>query len=130
MTVELLLTANELVKHNAIITIPEEKVELAFSSPIYPVDHLVVSIRKGAEITQIRTNGKPVDITEQCTSAGLVEITATLEARGVAAKVWQIEPIVVKEIGGNFIAVPQIVELEARVATLEKAIVELTKLNA
>lgn len=129
MQIKVLLLADSFSPHHEIVTLPEEKVEIAFSSPIYPTDCLVVSVRKGDTVKPYKPKCGIVDVTDFCASAGLVEITATLTVRGEAAKVWQIEPLIVKEINGGFAPVPQIVALESRVSTLEKALVELTKLT-
>lgn len=128
MKFEFILAATECVAHNAIVTLPVGVVELAFTSPIYPIDSLIITARHGDRVKNYRPVNGVVDITELCDRAGLVEIVATLEARGVAAKTWQIAPLVVKEIDGKFEPIPYIVELEKRVTTLEKALVELTNL--
>lgn len=130
MQLNFILTAGAFVPHNEIITAPEEKVELTFSSPIYPTDGLIISVRKGSDERQYKPkDGEPVDITELCRSAGVVEITASIATRGRVAKVWQIEPLLIKETPCGFEPVPQITALEERVATLEQALVELTKIT-
>lgn len=127
MKIKVTLGAASFAAHNEIITVPEEKVEIAFSSPIYPLDSLIITTRKGAEIKQYRLNEGAVDITELCNSAGLVEMTAILEARGNAAKVWQIEPLVVKELDGGFAVIPELVAMRQEIETIKKALVEITK---
>ena len=127
MKIKVTLGAASFAAHNEIITVPEEKVEIAFSSPIYPLDSLIITARKGAEIKQYRLTDGVVDITELCKSAGLVEMTAILEARGNAAKVWQIEPLVVKELDGGFAVIPELVAMRQEIETIKKALVEITK---
>lgn len=127
MKINLVLCAASFVSHNEIVTVPEEKVEIAFSSPIYPLDSLIITARKGAEMKQYRPTESVVDITEFCKSAGLVEMTAILEARGTAAKVWQIEPLVIKELDGSFAVIPELVAMRQDIETIKKALVEITK---
>ena len=127
MKIKVTLGAASFAAHNEIVTVPEEKVEIAFSSPIYPLDNLIITARKGAEIKQYRLTDGAVDITELCESAGLVEMTAILEARGNAAKVWQIEPLVIKELDGGFAVIPELVAMRQDIETIKKALVEITK---
>lgn len=127
MKIKVTLGAASFAAHNEIITVPEEKVEIAFSSPIYPLDSLIITARKGAAIKQYRLTDGEVDITELCKSAGLIEMTAILEARGNAAKVWQIEPLVVKELDGGFAVIPELVAMRQDIETIKKALVEITK---
>jgi hypothetical protein len=127
MKINVTLGAANFAAHNEIITVPEEKVEIAFSSPIYPLDSLIITARKGAEIKQYRLTDGAVDITELCKSAGLIEMTAILEARGHAAKVWQIEPLVIKELDGGFAVIPELVAMRQDIETIKKALVEITK---
>lgn len=127
MKINVTLSAASFAAHNEIITVPEEKVEIAFSSSIYPVDGLIINARKGGDLKRYRPIEGAVDITELCNSAGVVEITATLEARGEAAKVWQIEPLVVKELDGGFAVIPELVDLRQEIETIKQALVEITK---
>lgn len=127
MKVSVTLSAASFVAHNEIVTTPEEKVELAFSSTIYPLDALIISVREGAQGKQYRIKDGVVDITEFCQSAGLVEITAIYEVRGEAAKVWQIEPLIVKELAGSFVAVPELVAIRQEIETIKQALVEISK---
>lgn len=127
MTIKINLSAASFVAHNEIVTAPEEKVKLAFSSSIYPLDALIIIVRKGAQGKQYRIKDGVVDITEFCQSAGLVEITAIYEVRGEAAKVWQIEPLIVKELDGGFVAVPELVAIRGEIETIKQALVEISK---
>ena len=127
MKIKINLSADSFAKHHEIITNLEEKVEIAFSSSIYPLDALIISVREGAQGKQYRIKDGVVDITEFCQSAGLVEITAIYEVRGEAAKVWQIEPLVVKELDGGFVAVPELVAIRQEIETIKQALVEITK---
>lgn len=127
MKIKVTLGAASFAKHHEIITVPEEKVEIAFSSPIYQTDGLIIHVRKDNALKAFKATDGAVDITEFCKSAGLVEMTATLEARGKAAKVWQIEPLVVTEIADGFAVVPELVAIRKEVETIKQALVEITK---
>ncbi len=127
MTIKINLSADSFAKHHEIITTLEEKVEITFSSPIYQTDGLIIHVRKDNALKAFKATGGVVDSTEFCKSAGLVEMTATLEARGKAAKVWQIEPLVVKELDGGFAVIPELVAMRQDIETIKKALVEITK---
>lgn len=127
MTIKINLSANSFATHNEIITNLEEKVEIAFSSPIYQTDGLIIHVRKDNVLKPIKAKDGVVDVTEFCKSAGLVEMTATLEARGKAAKVWQIEPLVVTELPDGFAVVPELEAMRKEIETIKQALVEITK---
>ena len=130
MIIALSLDGENYVRHNEIITVPEEEVKLGFASSSYLLGVLVVTVINGAKSQQYKltSNEKEIDITEFCQKAGRVEITACLTVRGEVAKKWHIEPLCVREIDGSYQAIPEIEELKERLARAEKAIAELSQM--
>ncbi len=124
MIITLPLNAAPIVLHREAITLPET-VELSFTSCIYALGELVVTI--GGE--QYKTHGdKPIDVSAHFTKAGEVEIMVSLIARGDVVKTWAVEPFIVKEVDGTYKAIPEIENLKERVVLLEKASQELKTL--
>lgn len=127
MEIEICLGSASFASHQAIVTVPEEKVILAFSSLVYPTEHLIVTVRKSESEKYFRCKDGKVDITEFCDTAGLIEITAILETRGHSAKIWQIEPLIVKELFGSFDTIPELVAIRQELETVKKALIEITE---
>lgn len=128
MVINLSLQSSKFIRHNDIIVIPEEKVELEFITSCYSIGEILVSVRNGSAEKQFKLRDKPIDITDLCTVPGQVDITAQLLVRDNVAKVWQIEPLCVKEISGGYEVIPEIENLKAQLATANQAIAELAKL--
>lgn len=132
MNINLNLTANEYVRHGEIITLPVDNVTLCFSTP-YAVDELILTVTPPefegvTKPTQIRADkDKKADITPFFTRAGKLDITATMVIRGNPVKVWQIEPFIVKEVSGHFVAIPELESLKSELETVKKAIAEIVK---
>lgn len=131
MIIKLNLTANEYVRHGEIITLPAESVILAFSTP-YAIDELVLTVTPPVfngvtEPKQIKVKDGIADVTEFFNSAGTVDVTATLTIRGVPVKIWKIEPFIVKEVSGQYVAIPELEYLKSELETVKKAIAEIVK---
>lgn len=129
MIVKLNLTANEYVRHGEIITLPAENITLELSTP-YAVDELFLTITPPSfdgvtNSEKIRVKDGVADVTRFFTHAGKLEILATMVVRGVAVKVWKIEPFIIKELSGECVAIPEIENINAELATVKKAIAEI-----
>ena len=132
MNITLNLTANEYIRHGEIITLPVDNVCLCFTSP-YAIDELVVTVTPPeyegvSKPVQIRADAEhKADITPYLTHAGKVNITATMVVRGVPVKIWQIEPFIVKEVSGHYVAITELEYLKGELETVKKAIAEIVK---
>lgn len=65
------------------------------------------------------------DLSRYITKASVVEVTVDLILRGVTAKTWVLEPLVVRENGGQYILIPEVALLRAETKRLRKAMREL-----
>ncbi len=127
MLIELRLTASKFISHNEVITLPEEKVEIQFCTTAHSMGELILTVEspatEGGERYKI---GKmPINLTKHFTLPGEVKMWVSLCVRGETSRTWIIEPFCVKEIEGEYIAVPEIVVLKERITTLERAVSEL-----
>lgn len=125
MVIEFTLTHTNYLKHNEVVTIPEDKVELAFVKTHLSIGELILSVMKGTKMKQYKVKDEPVDITEFFTEAGEVNACLSLAVRGEVARTWQIEPFCAREIPAGIEVVPEVEHLKEEVATLKRAIVEL-----
>lgn len=128
MIIKLSLLSGNYIRHNEIIVIPEEKIELEFITSCYSVGNILISVRNGTNEKQFKFADKLIDITDLCTVPGQVDITAQLLVRDKVAKVWQVEPLCVKRIPGGYEVVPEIIELKSQLETTKRAISELCAL--
>lgn len=108
------------------ILLPEE-VSLEFRSDTYDLKNLLVTIRKGNEERQYKPNGKPIDISDLCKTAGLVEIEASLIANLQPVKTWRVESLLLVEVKGGFEAIPEIEALREEINLVKSAIRDLAK---
>lgn len=108
------------------ILLPED-VSLEFLSDTYDLKNLLVTIRKGNEERQYKPKGKPIDISDLCKTAGLVEIEASLIANLQPVKTWRVESLLLVEVKGGFEAIPEIEVLREEINLVKSAIRDLVK---
>lgn len=107
-----------------IIALPES-VKLVFESDSYVINVLLVTIN-GQQRKVLA--GRELDVSEFFKKAGKVEISVAAIEKGVVLKSWTAETILVKEIDTTYQAIPEVVELSAKIDTLSKAVAELAKI--
>ena len=130
MNIELNLNAESYVRHDKIITLPDERVAFLFKSACYAIGELLITVKVNNKEKQYKLQSEGgVDITDLITQACEVNMTAQFIINGNVAKTWQIEPLCVREIGGGFEAIPEIEHLKQRISVLEKAVTELSELT-
>lgn len=129
MTLDYVLNASSFVRHFDTITLPEDIVVIRFKSNTYMLDELLVTVEGGGIVKQYKTKSLEVDITEHCKQAGAVKITASIIVSGEAVKTWSIEPIRIKEVRGQYEALPELEALRTEVDTIKMALAELVKSN-
>lgn len=127
MVINFKLIHTNYLRHNEIITLPEDKVELAFTKTHLSVGELVLSVMKGTKVKQYKVKDDPVDITEFFTEAGEVNACVSLTVRGEVARTWQIEAFCAKEIPNGIEVVPEVEKIKEDVAVIKQAITEIHK---
>lgn len=126
MVINFLLSADKYLRHNEIITLPEDTVELGFDRGIYAAGELILTIAKGSECKQYKIPRENIiDITEFFHEAGEVKACLSLTVRGEVAREWQIEPFCAREIPNGIEVIPEVEALKEEIATLKVALVEL-----
>ena len=128
MKITLYLGSESFLRHNEIITLPEDKVEIEIKRTAFSSGDVILTVSNGREGKQYKICDKPIDISELCCIPGRVDMCATLSVRGEVARTWQIEPLCIKKVPSGFEAIPELVELRRRVSTLEKAVLEAVEI--
>lgn len=128
MIITLNLTVTNYLKHNEVVTLPEDSVELLFKQTAYSVGDLVLTVAKGEKVKQYKVKKDPVDITEFFTEAGEVSACLSLSVRGEVARVWQIEPFCAKEIPNGIEVVPEVEALKGEIKQLKQALYEINNI--
>lgn len=102
-----------------------KETKFVFKSSEYPLDELQVTVTNGEFIRRHTVKDQEFDLSRYITKASVVEVTVDLILRGVTAKTWVLEPLVVRENGGQYILIPEIALLRAETKRLRKAMREL-----
>jgi hypothetical protein len=102
-----------------------KETKFVFKSSEYPLDELQVTVTNGEFIRRHTVKDQELDLSRYITKASVVEVTVDLILRGVTAKTWVLEPLVVRENGGQYILIPEVALLRAETKRLRKAMREL-----
>lgn len=104
----------------------EVKIEIVSSYELKKSGRVLV---KNAEKSALYVIGdNTIDISSFCEKAGKVEIEVVNTVDGEIVRRWTVEPLLVKNIDGEFRPIPQITAMEAEIALLKSAIKEITKI--
>lgn len=125
----LTLTASTYVRVGEPIILPDT-VEIEFESPTYRhnLGVLHVKVSNGAQGKTYKLSERvPLDITEYCTHAGVVDITVALVIRGETVKTWRVEPLIIKEVEHTLAVIPEVEEMKAQLAEMQAQLAEMRK---
>ena len=129
MIIELTLNSSNFLRHNKIVELPEDRVELLFNATAFSVGTLVLTVKSHETEKQYKISPLiPIDVSEHFTTAGEVNAAVSLSVRGNVARTWQIEPFCVRKIPNGFEAIPEIIEMREELETVKKALSELVKI--
>jgi hypothetical protein len=96
----------------------EEKIRLLFASDIYTLSCISGVAKCGDTTKKFVTRGDPIDITELCQNAGVLEISFSLNNNGEKLKTWHVEPVNLVEIDEEIKMIPAIEDMRQEVAIL------------
>lgn len=129
MTININLTSRSLAKiDERKIILPENEVFIHFTSSLYSLGTLVVTVKNSEFKKQYKTTGEPIDISVLCTRAGTVEIEVSMVINCEPVKTWRIEPLILCEINHKFEAIPEIEQLKLEINNVKAAIKEVAYL--
>ena len=132
MIINVKLTSNNLVTlGESKILLPEDEVLIQFTSDVYKLGTLIVSVRNGTNRKTYKTMGTPIDITPLCKYAGAIEIQISHIIKFEPVKSWRTEPLILIETDHGFEAIPQIEALKSDFNTFTEAVrSELTTIKS
>lgn len=94
-----------------------DTLDLIFTSE-YALPELLIVARNGDKTEKTKTTDGTYTVPASLLFAGTIEISVSLIARGEVVKRWNLEPILIKEIDGDFTAYAAFETMQAQIAEL------------
>lgn len=94
-----------------------DTLDFVFTSE-YALPELLIVARNGDKTEKAKTTDGTYTVPASLLFAGTIEISVTLIARGEVVKKWNLEPILIKEIDGDFTAYAAFETMQAQIAEL------------
>lgn len=94
-----------------------DTLNIVFASE-YALPELLIVARNGNITEKTKTTDGTYTVPASLLFAGAIEITVSLISRGEVVKRWSVEPILIKEIDGDFTAYAAFEEMQAQIAEL------------
>lgn len=94
-----------------------DALDLIFTSE-YALPELLIVARNGGKTEKTKTTDGAYTVPASLLFAGTIEISVSLIARGEVVKRWSLEPILIKEIDGDFTAYAAFEEMQTQIAEL------------
>lgn len=92
------------------------------------LDNVFVTAQNGNKTVIFELSDGVAVLPEALKTPGVLRLLFQKIVDGVTLHTWQIEPILLKDISGEFTAIPQITALEKQVEALTEAVAELKKI--
>lgn len=116
MTVHLTASPVAKVPLEGALVLPDT-IEVNFSSE-YALPELLIVARNGKTIVKTKVTDGHYTVPAALLFAGCVEVSISLISRGEVVKRWNLEPIIIKEIDGDFTAYAGFEDMQAQIAEL------------
>lgn len=94
-----------------------DTLDFVFTSE-YALPELLIVARNGDKTEKAKTTDGTYTVPASLLFAGTIEISVSLIARGEIVKRWNLEPILIKEIDGDFTAYAAFETMQAQIAEL------------
>lgn len=94
-----------------------DTLNIVFASE-YALPELLIVARNGDKTEKAKTTDGTYTVPASLLFAGTIEISVSLIARGEVVKRWNLEPILIKEIDGDFTAYAAFETMQAQIAEL------------
>ena len=120
-----LLSGVAVVKNKGVIPLTADPLTVSVYSKDYVRDHLFLtaSINNHTESFEL-TDGITV-LPDRFATAGALKLTVRKIINGEVLRVWHAEEVLIKQIEGEYEAIPQVTELSNKVTALTAAVAEL-----
>ena len=94
-----------------------DTLDFVFTSE-YALPELLIVARNGDKTEKTKTTDGTYTVPASLLFAGTIEISISLIARGEVVKRWNLEPVLIKEIDGDFTAYAAFETMQAQIAEL------------
>ena len=94
-----------------------DTLDFVFTSE-YALPELLIVARNGDKTEKTKTTDGTYTVPASLLFAGTIEISVSLIARGEVVKRWNLEPVLIKEIDGDFTAYSAFETMQAQIAEL------------
>ena len=129
MTIKVNLTRQKYLKiEPRELLLPEKEVKVIFTSDVYQLGTLLLTVSNEEEKRRYKTNGEAVDITDLCNKAGRIEMEISKMVGGDSVKSWRTEPLLLRELEHGLEAIPEIEAVKEELNMLKAAVKELAAL--
>lgn len=105
--------------------ITDEPLSITLINKHGSTNHLFITAINGDKTAVFETHDGVATLPEALKKPGELRLNIQLIIDGEVLQTWQTEPIKLKDVKGELSAIPQIVELEAKVKALAEAVGEL-----
>ena len=116
-----------LLNQEPFIVAENDFLELKFSSEVYSIDNIIVTIKNGKKQSNFRLIDGVLKVPNEFIFAGELEITVNLIAKNEVAKIWSCEKILIKEIENGYNAVEYATDIENAISEQKKEIESISQ---
>lgn len=102
--------------------LPEYEVLIQFTSNVYKLGTLIVTVRNGNNCKLYKTIGEPINITPLCQKAGAIEMHIEQIIKFETVKSWTAEPLILVETDHGFEAIPEIQVIKNDLKTFKQSV--------
>lgn len=117
-----------IVKNKGDIPITEDPLVVSFTCDFTNVKNIFVTVASDKRTVVLEASDGVVVIPKALKVAGVLNLTFKKIINGEVLHVWSIEPILLKDVGGKYTPIPQIIALEQKISALTEAVAELKKI--
>jgi len=99
--IKLIMSLGRLSDREPFIIADNEALTLTFESE-YPLSDLIISLKNGDMVKQYKCSGNSFTVPKDTCKSGELIVTVSLLKKGEVIKVWNIAPIIIKEVPAGF----------------------------
>ena len=110
------------------IPVTDDPFVVSLTSTYGDLDNIYVTAHNGNRTVVFEASEGVAVLPDALKTPGTLRLVFQKIVDGVTLHSWQVEPLQLKDVSGNFTAIPQIAAIEKQVQALTEAVAELKKL--
>lgn len=110
------------------IPVTDDPFVVSLTSTYGDLDNIYVTAHNGNRTVVFEALEGVAVLPEALKTPGTLRLVFQKIVDGVTLHTWQVEPLQLKDVSGNFTAIPQIAAIEKQVQALTEAVAELKKI--